>query len=159
MGVCGCGKSTVGSLLAEAKQIPFFDGDAYHPQANIDKMASGSPLDDEDRKPWLEILSKLPLEHPEGCAIACSALKKTYREILRQKTAVQIIYLHGDKDTLLQRLQVRADETNHFMPASLLESQLNTLEDPRLEPNTSTFDIKESPQSIVDQIVRQTSHT
>jgi carbohydrate kinase (thermoresistant glucokinase family) len=155
MGVSGCGKSTVGSLLAEKIQVPFFDGDAFHPKSNIDKMSNGIPLNDDDRKPWLEILAELPLQHPDGCVIACSALKESYRKILCCNATMHVVYLHGDKETLSERLNRRAKETNHFMPTSLLESQLNTLEDPRSEPNTSTFNIKESPQSIVEQLVQQ----
>ncbi len=127
MGVSGCGKSTVGKLLSEETGAAFFDGDDFHPAANIAKMKAGISLTDADRQGWLETLRDLLSEHDVPIIIACSALKQSYRDILDSgKNVPEYIYLHGSKETLLKRMQAR----EHFMPASLLDSQLSTLEEP-----------------------------
>ncbi len=126
MGVAGCGKSTVGAALAERLGAGFLDGDSLHPQANIDKMAAGTPLNDDDRAPWLaEIGRRFPASN---CAlvIACSALKRSYRDIIRSADpSVVFVHLHGTRELLNARMTARP---GHFMPASLLDSQLDTLE-------------------------------
>jgi len=130
MGVSGCGKSTIGKLLANEFDMPFFDGDDYHPEANIEKMAAGSPLTDDDRQGWLQRLNALSVAHKnQGAVIACSALKDAYRKILSQNLAKQVefIYLEGTLEEISGRLQQRK---NHFMPAGLLQSQFETLETP-----------------------------
>ena len=130
MGVSGSGKSTLGRALAEAEDWDFQEGDALHPQANIDKMRAGHPLDDGDRAPWLEriagwITGELRL-HRDG-VVTCSALKQAYRERLLQAGAgVRFVHIKVPRDVLQRRLQQR----DHFMPASLLDSQLQTLEAP-----------------------------
>lgn len=129
MGVSGVGKTTLGRKLSEQLKIPFFDADDYHPPANKSKMASGLALTDEDRNDWLHQLSSLLEEHQQGCVLACSALKESYRQILSGTIGHQIhwIFLYGTFRLLFQRLQKRK---GHFMPESLLQSQFDTLEKP-----------------------------
>ena len=125
MGVSGCGKTSIGTLLAKQLGLEFKDGDDLHPQVNKDKMSSGIPLTDEDRWPWLDLVG-LTLQMPGGAVVACSALKKSYRDrILAAAPDAVFVHLSGDRELLLQRL---GNRKNHFMPSSLLDSQLNTLE-------------------------------
>jgi len=125
MGVSGCGKSSVGELLAQKIGAVFIDGDDLHPASNKEKMSSGVPLNDDDRWPWLEAVGTT-LENTENIVVACSALKKIYRDrILAQAPATRFIHLHGSKELLLSRL---GNRTTHFMPSTLLDSQLQTLE-------------------------------
>jgi len=131
MGVSGSGKTTVGRALADEMQWPFFDADDFHPAANVAKMAAGEPLDDKDRAPWLEAMSRHmnAIDAQGGNAVlACSALKDTYRKVLLRAGDVQFVYLRGDEATVAPRLSARS---HHFMPASLLHSQLAALEEPR----------------------------
>jgi gluconokinase len=134
MGVAGSGKSSVALALGNALGLEVIEGDAYHPQSNIDKMAAGIPLTDEDRRPWLERLAGLVgARHMAGVGtvLACSALRRSYRDILRSTVPSEesfVIQLDADAETLRERM---AERTGHFMPVSLLESQLATLE--RLE--------------------------
>ena len=124
MGVSGCGKSSVGQALAEALGARFIDGDDLHPEANKAKMAAGIPLNDEDRWPWLAEVSAALAE--SNTVVACSALKRVYRErILAAAPGTFFVHLHGTRQLLAQRMNARP---NHFMPVSLLDSQLNTLE-------------------------------
>lgn len=129
MGVSGSGKSTVARALHERLGWDFAEGDAFHPQGNIDKMAAGRPLMDEDRWPWLETLADWTAERDgrgEPTVLACSALKRNYRDLLRRGgDGTYFVHVHGDKGLLLERMQTRE---SHFMPATLLESQLDTLE-------------------------------
>lgn len=130
MGVSGTGKTVIGQAVAERLGVAFVEGDAHHPQANIDKMASGTPLDDDDRRPWLEELAAILDVHRrrgEGVVLACSALKRSYRDILRGDGGpVGTFFVHLDLpfDVLHERMEQR----DHFMPASLLQSQVDTLE-------------------------------
>lgn len=150
MGVSGCGKSTIGKLLAAEFDIPFFDGDDYHPEANVNKMAAGNPLNDDDRKGWLERLNELSIEHKnKGAVIACSALKEAYREVLSLHitTQVEFIYLAGAFKEICDRLQQRE---NHFMPAGLLQSQFETLEVPT---DAITVSIMNTPKKIISRVI------
>jgi gluconokinase len=125
MGVSGCGKSTVGALLAQALGGTFIDGDDLHSEGNIAKMASGTPLTDEDREPWLREVGARLASAGGTVVIACSALKRTYRDLIRTTAPdTAFVHLHGNRELLAQRL-ARPD---HFMPSSLLDSQLATLE-------------------------------
>jgi len=132
MGVSATGKTTLGLALAEATKGNFFDGDDYHPQTNRNKMASGQALNDDDRRPWLETLAQLAAdqsEHPTPSFIACSALKTSYRNQLRsQYSALQFLHLHTDPAILKRRITERYEAGDHFMPPSLLDSQLAILE-------------------------------
>jgi gluconokinase len=128
MGVSGSGKSTVGLRLAERLGVPFVDGDDLHPDANKAKMAGGTPLEDADRWPWLALVGEAMAQSPTGIVVACSALKRSYRDAIRAKAPdARFVYLRVPRDVLEQRLQHRP---GHFMPASLLASQLQTLEEP-----------------------------
>ena len=151
MGVSGCGKSTIGKLLSEKTGLPFYDGDDFHPLQNIEKMSRGMPLDDEDRLPWLLTLHQLASKAAKdgGCIIACSALKENYRQILTNGLELKAkwYWLDGKPQLLSQRMKNR----KHFMPATLLGSQLAALEVPA---NALRQEIKAKPQTIVDIISR-----
>jgi carbohydrate kinase (thermoresistant glucokinase family) len=156
MGVSGSGKSTVGRSLAEQLGLPFFDGDDFHPDRNVAKMAKGLPLDDEDRLPWLKRLSQLAQAQAakQGAVIATSALKASYRQILQEgiePSELHWILLHGDPALIQQRMEQRKD---HFMPPGLLRSQLETLEIPE---RAIHVDIDQSPVEQVRQILRETT--
>jgi carbohydrate kinase (thermoresistant glucokinase family) len=148
MGVSGCGKSTVGKVLSNNTGIPFFDADDYHPQSNIDKMQSGIPLTDKDRLPWLETLHKLiqTQQQRAGIILACSALKRDYRTIMDSSNEVKFIYLEVSQEELVRRLNTR---NNHYMPASLLDSQLATLE---LSEEVITVNGELSITELINQI-------
>jgi carbohydrate kinase (thermoresistant glucokinase family) len=152
MGVTACGKSTVGKLLAKQLSLPFIEGDNFHPPENILKMSTGTPLTDEDRRPWLEALSKELKIHEQkrGAVLACSALKEIYREILQQSLHEKItwIYLEGSETILKERIRNR---NGHFMPEELLHSQLITLEIPSY---AYCFSIEKEPETIVKKIVQ-----
>jgi len=152
MGVSGTGKTTVGKLLSEQLGYPFFDGDDFHPEKNIKKMASGKPLNDDDRKGWLLKLNQLALEEQDtGAVIACSALKKTYRSLLRagMGSGIQFIYLNGSFDLVKSRLKNRKD---HFMPIALLKTQFEALEPPSRAISVS---IAQKPDLIVQEVLKQ----
>lgn len=131
MGVSGSGKSTVGPALADRLDCPFFDGDDHHPPANVAKMAGGTPLDDEDRAPWLDGLNRLLRDQGragEGAVLACSALARRYRRRLADGVAdLRFVYLAGDADTIRARMRSR---TGHFMGERMLAGQLAALEEP-----------------------------
>ena len=130
MGVCGSGKTTTGKALAESLGWPFFDGDDFHPESNVAKMAAGQPLTDADRWPWIERIAEAMrevLDRGGSAVFACSALKSAYRQRMQRAGDVRIIFLNGDAETIGPRLAAR---TRHFMPASLLPSQFAALEVP-----------------------------
>ena len=154
MGVSGCGKTTVGELLAKELNLPFYDADDFHPEANVKKMESGIPLNDNDRKPWLEELA-LQIKkwnRNDGAVLACSALKDTYREMLvadSNRDEVQIVYLKGSKKLIAERLKQRS---GHYMPPKLLDSQFEALEEP---DDAVIMPINYSPEKISERIIAQ----
>lgn len=150
MGVAGSGKTTIGQLLAQELHWPFYDGDDFHPLANIDKMSRGVALTDEDRAAWLarlrQLIERLLSEH-QSAILACSALKQSYRHDLKgEDDEVQFVYLKGDRDLMRQRL---AQRSGHFMKVNLLTSQFEALEEPR---GVLTVDAARTPQAIVSFI-------
>ncbi|MFC3162261.1 gluconokinase [Ciceribacter thiooxidans] len=152
MGVCGCGKSSVGAAIAERLGLPFIEGDVLHPKSNVEKMSRGEPLSDDDRWPWLEIIGRRmaeALDRGEGIVVSCSALKKVYRDRLRDAVAgrLSFVYLEGTRALLSERMGSR---TGHFMPTSLLDSQLATLEVPTGEPGVVTVGIDREIDEIAD---------
>lgn len=154
MGVSGSGKSTVGRLLARELDSSFFDGDDYHPQANVAKMAAGVPLTDADRWPWLDRLRALidaRLERGTGAVIACSALKRAYRERLGvARPDVGLVYLRGDFDLIRRRMEQRSA---HFMGAEMLASQFAALEEPGDAESALVVDVSAPPEALVAEIL------
>ncbi|MFN3635930.1 MAG: gluconokinase [Rhizobium rhizophilum] len=151
MGVSGCGKSSVGEALAARLSLPFIEGDVLHPESNVEKMARGTPLTDEDRWPWLTVIGERmadALSRGEGIIVSCSALKKVYRDHLRAATGGRLtfVYLDGSRELLGRRMGAR---TGHFMPLGLLDSQLATLEVPTGEPGVVTVSIDQPVDGIV----------
>ncbi len=150
-GVSGVGKTTIGRLLAEALKIPFHDADDYHPASNLEKMSNGIPLDDGDRRPWLDTLaSSLSVWEKEGGAVlACSALRECYRTLLGSRCSERIhwIVLHASEAVLADRV---ASRRGHFFDRQLLGSQLDALEIPDYG---WLIDVQPSPQEIVNEIL------
>ena len=152
MGVSGCGKTTVGELLAQDLNLPFYDADDFHPETNVKKMESGIPLNDDDRKPWLKELA-LQIKkwnRNDGAVLACSALKDTYREMLvadSNRNEVQFVYLKGSKKLIAERLKQRS---GHYMPPKLLDSQFEALEEP---DDAVIMPINHSPEKISERII------
>ncbi len=156
MGVSGCGKSSVGEAIAQALTVEFAEGDALHPASNVEKMSKGIPLTDEDRFPWLDIIGrtmKAALDRNEGIVVSCSALKKSYRDRLRAAVDGNLffVYLHGSRELLTARMGARK---GHFMPLSLLENQLATLEIPTGETGVVTVDIDATIEEIAKKALR-----
>jgi gluconokinase len=156
MGVSGSGKSTIADKLAARIGWRSVDGDKFHPASNIAKMSAGHPLTDEDRRPWLQAIAA---EIDRGCkagenaVIACSALKRSYREILvHGRDDVRIIYLDGSKQLIGDRL---ARRKGHFMPPGLLDSQFEALQPPEADENPVTVSIDGAPDELVDHIIQQ----
>lgn len=151
-GVAGSGKTTIGQLLAHELDWRFYEGDDFHPAANIDKMKRGVPLTDQDRQPWLTILRSLIeqcLASGENAVLACSALKKAYRDSLRVSERVQLIFLRGEFSIIARQLQNRR---GHFFDPKLLQSQFNDLEEPQPDENAIVVDLGRSPAELVAQI-------
>ena len=155
MGVSGSGKTTIGALVAHELGLPFVDGDSLHPVANIAKMAAGTPLNDADRAPWLEIVGKELANSEDGLVVACSALKRSYRDAIRaQAPGAVFLHLDGSREVLGTRLEGRS---GHFMPATLLDSQLATLEPLAADESAVVMDISEAvPALVSDAVVRLT---
>ena len=154
MGVSGSGKSTIASMLAGALDCEFADADWFHPQANIEKMAGGHPLEDADRAPWLDAIHAWIAEraHRPGCGvIACSALKRAYRDRLRADDAgFRLVYLHGSRDLIAARIVARE---GHFMRAEMLEGQFRDLQEPEPDEAAVTVSIEPPPNEIVQRIL------
>ncbi|TVZ26685.1 6-phosphogluconate dehydrogenase [Gillisia sp. Hel_I_86] len=157
MGVSGCGKTTIGKLLAQELNIPFFDGDDFHPESNIAKMSSGQPLNDDDRQGWLDTLNNLAKKQIQetSCVIVCSALKQKYRDHLSRdiESKTKWVYLSGSFQQILERIYSRA---NHFMPSELLKSQFDILEEPK---DALQVDISLTPEDIIKIIKSELMET
>ena len=155
MGVSGSGKTTVAERVARALGWMFQEGDKLHPAANVAKMAAGRPLDDADRAPWLAIIAEwidARLHTGHNAIITCSALKRSYRDrIGNGKPGVQIVYLHGDRATLEAHINGRHHE---FMPPTLLDSQLATLEEPTPEEHVIRVDVESSVERTVADVIQ-----
>jgi gluconokinase len=154
MGVSGSGKSTIGTLLAMRLHWEFEDADWFHPAANVDKMHRGIPLTDEDRSPWLKAIAEwIDQARVSGrhAVIACSALKRSYRNVLiGERKDVRLVYLKGDEALIARRFATRHE---HFMPVSLLHSQFVALEEPGADENPLTVSIEPPPREVVSQIL------
>ena len=148
MGVSGCGKTTIGDLVARELGVPFLDGDSLHPVENVAKMAAGTPLTDEDRWPWLATVgSELAAAGNGGMVLACSALRRSYRDAIREQAPDTVfLHLHGSKEVLKARTEGR---TGHFMPPALLDSQLATLEPLEADEAGVVVDIEAPVQQVV----------
>ena len=153
MGVSGCGKTTVAQILAQRLGWAFEEGDALHPQANVDKMHAGHALTDDDRAPWLARVADwvdARLDAGECGVITCSSLKRAYRALIdRRGAGVEFVYLHGSRELIASRLATRH---GHFMPSTLLDSQFATLEEPGAEEPAIRVEIGEPPELIADDI-------
>lgn len=151
MGVSGSGKSTVGAALAQRLRVPFADADDFHPPANVAKMSSGEPLDDDDRYPWLEAIGEWLAAHPGGGVMSCSALKRKYRDQLREHCGeIEFVHLYGSTEVIGKR---QASRPGHFMPPSLLASQFKTLEPLEPDERGVTIDVDQNIDGIVDSYV------
>jgi gluconokinase len=154
MGVSGCGKSTVGQALASSQGVSYVEGDQFHPEANVAKMSAGTPLNDEDRAGWLLALQSQVRDAQQrdaGLVLSCSALKRRYRDLLRQgDPALRFAHLNGPRELISARMQARS---NHYMPPSLLDSQFRDLEPLQADEAGITLDIGVPPALLVTQIV------
>jgi gluconokinase len=156
MGVSGSGKSTVGAALAGRLRVPFEDADDLHPPENVAKMTRGEPLDDHDRWPWLERIGEWLVEHADGGVIACSALKRKYRDQLRHHApGTEFLHLHGSREVIARR---QASRPGHFMPGSLLDSQFAILEPLAPDERGLAVDVDQSIDAIVQAYVDQHPH-
>lgn len=154
MGVSGCGKSTVGQELADALAVSFIEGDQYHPAANVAKMSAGTPLTDDDRADWLGALQaeiRSAREQGRSLVLSCSALKRRYRDVLRAADpALRFAHLSGTREVIAERMQARV---GHYMPLSLLDSQLRDLEPLQAGEAGITLDIGSAPYQLVARIL------
>jgi gluconokinase len=155
MGVSGCGKTTIGAALARHFAIPLIEGDALHPVANVEKMRGGTPLNDDDRWPWLDEIGrqlKAKTEDAGGAVATCSSLKAVYRQRLRQMAGANLrfVFLNCSRPALEARMSARKD---HFMPPSLLASQMATLEDPGGEAGVTVVDGDAAQDAIVSEAI------
>lgn len=158
MGVAGCGKSTIGPLLAERIDAVYQDADHLHAAESIAKMKTGIPLTDEDRWPWLERAGKLLAGDGQKLIIGCSALKRIYRNRLRETAGGDILFIHlvGSKEVIAGRM---ADRDGHFMPLALLDSQFATLEPPEQDETSLSVDIEQPAETVIADLIRQLKDT
>ncbi len=158
MGVAGSGKSVIGAAFAHAMGVEFVEGDQYHFAENVDRMSRGVPLTDEDRAQWLRSLAERLREARDtgtGLVMSCSALRRSYRDILRAGAdELRFVFLKGERVLIAGRL---AGRHGHFMPPSLLDSQLDTLEEPSPDEKAWVCDIRKSPQDLVAALVKSAS--
>ncbi|WP_432587962.1 gluconokinase [Streptomyces sp. HD1123-B1] len=150
MGVSGTGKTTVGPLLADRLGVPYAEADDFHPPANIAKMSAGTPLDDEDRRPWLDAIGAWARDHAAaGGVVSCSALKRGYRDRLRAANP-EVVFLHltGDRARIAERIKARK---GHFFSDRMLDSQLDTLEPLEPDENGMAVDISPEPEAIAER--------
>lgn len=159
MGVSGSGKSVIGSILARELDIEFVEGDTLHPPENVQRMSAGIPLTDDDRRGWLLAIAARLRETKAagvGLVVSCSALKRSYRDLLRSgaEADLQFVYLAGSRGLIAARL---AQRRGHFMPPSLLESQFAILEEPSPDEHAWVCDIRETPDTIVRDLVARSA--
>ena len=149
MGVTSCGKSTIGAALSQRLGLSFLDGDTLHPKANIEKMSAGTSLTDDDRWPWLKAVGAAFNDYQ---IVACSALKRSYRDCIRRAAGGDVLFIHltGSRELLAERMAAR---TGHFMPLSLLDSQLATLEPLQSDETHISVSIDATTEMIIDKIV------
>ena len=156
MGVSGSGKTTIGSAFARHLGVEFVEGDDYHPAENVRLMAAGTPLTDANRAGWLDALAarlREARDNGAGLVMSCSALKRKYRDILRRGAPdLRFVFLRGSRDLIASRMAMRQ---GHYMPASLLESQLSTLEEPSHDEGAWAYDVSQTPEQIVDSLVQR----
>ena len=154
MGVTGCGKSTVGPILAAALGAEYLDGDRFHSPENIRKMGTGVPLGDGDRRPWLERIGSVLGSRTDRVVVGCSALKRRYRDMIRDVSGRRIVFIHlnGPRDVIAGRMAAR---DGHFMPVSLLESQFADLEPPGPEEVAIGIDVDQPLEGVVDEILEK----
>jgi gluconokinase len=154
MGVAGSGKTTVGALLAGRLDWPYAEADNFHPKSNVDKMATGHPLTDEDRKPWLEAIGRWIDERgaaDQPGVVSCSGLKRSYRDLLRTgRPEVRMVFLQGSRELIMRRMVARH---GHFMRAEMLDSQFADLEEPGPDEHVLVVSVDQTPEEIVDQII------
>lgn len=159
MGVCGSGKSLIGATLARALDIEFMEGDDLHPPDNVTRMAAGIPLTDDNRRGWLIAIADRLREAKRarvGLVVSCSALKRSYRDLLRSvgEADIRFVYLAGSPSLLAERM---AHRRGHFMPPTLLDSQLAILEEPSPDERAWVCDIRETPDTIVGDLVTRSA--
>lgn len=159
MGVSGSGKSVIGAILARELGVEFVEGDTLHPPANVERMAAGIPLTDDDRRGWLLAIAARLREAKQagvGLVVSCSALKRSYRDLLRSvaEAELQFVYLAGSRALIAARL---AQRRGHFMPPSLLDSQFAILEEPSQDERAWVCDIRETPDTIIADLVARSA--
>ena len=158
MGVSGCGKTVIGTAFARALGVPFVEGDEFHPPENVKRMAAGIPLTDHDRAGWLTALAerlRVANDAGTGLVMSCSALKRKYRDVLRVGAPdLRFVLVKGQRNLIAERL---ANRRGHYMPPSLLDSQIATLEEPSPDEHAWVYDVAELPERIVADLVKRVS--